>query len=96
MLIQQAERRFIQQGVVLKHKEARIAKSRLELQAQDNKYTPEKNYTFIEIQICGLKNIKLLSESTLSRVSFLFTKIYFLILEKERYPHLLSHIVKNR
>lgn len=59
-------------------KEARIAKSRLELQAQDNKYTPEKNYTFIEIQNMWSEEYKTtVRESTLSRVSFLFTKNIF-------------------
>lgn len=59
-------------------KEARIAKTRLELQAQDNKYTPEKNYTFIEIQNMWFEEYKTtVRESTLSRVSFLFTKNIF-------------------
>lgn len=59
-------------------KEAKIAKSRLELQAQDNKYTPEKNYTFIEIQEMWFEEYKsTVRESTLSRVKFLFDKNIF-------------------
>ncbi|WP_270290171.1 site-specific integrase [Enterococcus casseliflavus] len=59
-------------------KEAKIAKARLETEAQDNKYAPEKNYTFIDIQELWYEEYKhTVRESTLSRVSFLFKKNIF-------------------
>lgn len=66
-------------------KEAKIAKSRLELQAQDNKYTPEKNYSFIEIQEMWFEEYKsTVRESTLSRVKFLFDKNIFQYFGKKK------------
>jgi integrase len=66
-------------------KEAKIAKSRLELQAKDNKYTPEKNYTFIDIQKMWYEEYKsTVRESTLSRVKFLFEKNIFQYFGKKK------------
>ena len=56
-------------------KEAKIAKSRLELQAQDKQYIPEKNYTFFDIHSMWYEEYKqTVRESTLIRVNFLFAK----------------------
>lgn len=66
-------------------KEAKITKSRLELEALDNKYKPEKNYTFSDIQKMWYQEYKLtVRESTLSRVNFLFNKNIFPYFENRK------------
>lgn len=56
-------------------KEAKIALARLKVDVSDNKYTPEKNYTFTQIKDLWLRQYKdTVKESTYQRVKFIFDK----------------------
>lgn len=56
-------------------KEAKIALVRLNVDVKDNKYTPEKNYTFTQIKDLWIRQYKdTVKESTYQRVKFLFDK----------------------
>ncbi|BBM18952.1 site-specific integrase [Enterococcus avium] len=56
-------------------KEAKIALARLKIDVNDNKYTPEQNYTFTQIKDLWLRQYKdTVKESTYQRVKFLFDK----------------------
>lgn len=55
--------------------EAKIALARLKIDVKDNKYTPEKNYTFNQIKELWIRQYKdTVKESTYQRVKFLFDK----------------------
>lgn len=55
--------------------EAKIALARLMVDVKDNKYTPEKNYTFTQIKDLWIRQYKdTVKESTYQRVKFLFDK----------------------
>lgn len=55
--------------------EAKIALARLKVDVKDNKYTPEKNYTFTQIKDLWIRQYKhTVKESTYQRVKFLFDK----------------------
>ena len=55
--------------------EAKIALARLMINVKDNKYTPEKNYTFTQIKDLWIRQYKdTVKESTYQRVKFLFDK----------------------
>lgn len=56
-------------------KEAKYALAALELEAKNNKYRPEKNYTFDQVKDLWLKQYKdTVRETTFIRVNFLFDK----------------------
>lgn len=55
--------------------DAKIALARLKVDVKDNKYTPEKNYTFTQIKDLWIRQYKdTVKESTYQRVKFLFDK----------------------
>lgn len=55
--------------------EAKIALARIMVDVKDNKYTPEKNYTFTQIKDLWIRQYKdTVKESTYQRVKFLFDK----------------------
>lgn len=67
------KKRFTTRRGFRTQKEAKMAQSRLEVEAQDNKYCPEKNYTFDQIKDLWLTQYKdTVKESTYRRVIFLF------------------------
>lgn len=55
--------------------EANVALARLKVDVQDNRYTPEKNYTFTQIKDLWIRQYKdTVKESTYQRVKFLFDR----------------------